>query len=202
MEKPRRQTSTRSILLGGVLPLIAYTVIEEYYGVKWGLLAGMVLGVGEIISEKIQFGQVEKITWAGNGLLFGMGLISLFTGEGIWFKLQPAIMETVMAVLLIGSVIFKHPFLVVMAEKQGTFEKFPEPAREQVKAAFSGLTFRMGIFLLLHAVLATWAAFYWSTRAWALLKGVGFTGSMFVYMIIEVLLIRKSLRAERSNPVK
>lgn len=185
--------NTRALLLAGLLPLILFTIVEEYYGTLWGLVAGMVFGVGEIIYEWVSRRKVETMTWVGNGMLLGLGSISLFTREGIWFKMQPAILETVMGCLLIGSAIIGKPFLLMMAQKQNLFERVPPPAVPQLKAAFKGLTARIGVFFLIHAAIATWAALYWSTRAWALLKGVGFTVSLLLYMGVEVLLLRKRM---------
>lgn len=190
----------RSLFFGGLLPVIAYSLVEEYYGVKWGLVTGMVLGIGEIVYEKTKNGKVEAITWIGNGLLLGMGTISLFTGEGIWFKLQPAIIELGMAMFLILSVLMKKPLLVLMAEKQRMFDRYTEEGKRFFEEAFAGMTLRIGIFFLLHAALATWAALEWSTRAWALLKGVGFTGTVLVYMAAEVLLLRRKAAQLSSRP--
>lgn len=190
---PSQAGALRSLLLGGVLPVIVFTVLEEKYGTLWGLVGGMILGFGEIANEWRTQRKVDTITWIGNGLLIGMGLISLFTSEGLWFKLQPAILEAFMAVLLIGSVIVGKPFLALMAEKQNMYAQIPEPLHPVFRSRFKGMTFRIGIFFLLHAILATWAAVEWSTRAWALLKGVGFTASMILYMLVEMLFLRRKL---------
>ena len=97
-EAPRGgRAQALSFLLGGVVPLIAFTVIEEKYGTYWGLIAGLVFGAGEIAWELFRYRRVSKITWFGNGLLFIMGAISLMTNEGVWFKLQPAIIEAAFA---------------------------------------------------------------------------------------------------------
>jgi intracellular septation protein len=92
---------------------------------------------------------------------------------------------------LLGSLWLGKPFLLAALEKQG--RPIPEPMR----AALPGLTFRLALFLGVHAALATWAAFAWSTTAWAWLKGVGFTGSLLVYMGVEVWWLRRSLRPSR-----
>jgi intracellular septation protein len=194
------KSQLRSVFFGGLLPLIAYSLVEEYYGVKWGLVTGMILGIGEIIFEKTRNGKVETITWIGNGLILGMGTISLFTGEGIWFRLQPAIIELGMAIFLMASVAMGKSLLVMMAEKQKMFERFTPEGRQFFESAFNGLTLRIGFFFLLHAALATWAAFYWSTRAWALLKGVGFTASVVVYVGIEIILLRRRAAIQLRPP--
>lgn len=177
-----------SLFFGGLLPVIAFTVIEEKYGVIPGLVAGMIFGAGEVIYELVRFKKVSTITWVGNGLLLGLGAVSLVSSEGIWFKLQPALIEGGMFVFLVGSWVLKRPFLVLMLEKQNP------AAPEFVKQRMSGMTLRLGFFMLAHAVLATWAAFYWSTEAWALLKGIGLTVSILIYMGLEILVARRSLK--------
>ncbi|QDK47395.1 intracellular septation protein [Bdellovibrio sp. ZAP7] len=175
-----------AVFFAGLLPVIAFTVIEDQYGTIAGLIAGMVFGVGEICFELYKHKKVQKITWIGNGLLLVLGGVSLISDEGIWFKMQPAIMEAAFAIALWVSWFIKKPLIVVLAEQQG--QKLPE----FMKTRMSGMTFRMGIFFAAHAVLATWAALHWSSNAWALLKGVGLTVSLIVYMLLEVLYIRRS----------
>ena len=197
----RPQASVKSLLLGGILPVLVFTLVEEIYGTLWGLIVGMIFGVGEILHERIRYGKVDGITWFGNGILLVLGGVSLATQEGIWFKLQPALIEVGMGALLIGSWIVGKPFLGLMARKQKTLDQLPPSVRERFGQALSGLTLRLAIFFWLHAALATYAALYWSTRAWALLKGVGFTVSMLLYMLVEILVLRAQVRRAHENPV-
>lgn len=183
----------RTLVFGGVLPVVIFTVIETYYGTQWGLVAGVTFGIGEIFYEWFTKHKVETFTWIGNGMILGLGGISLFTQEGIWFKLQPAILELAMSLFIIGSSFVGRPLLVTMAEKQGMFERLPQATRPLFRSAFRHLSLRVGIFFLAHAALATWAAFSWTTTQWALLKGVGFTGSFILYLLTEVLLLRRSI---------
>ncbi len=192
--EPSKPQSVGKLLLGGVLPLIIYTFVEEYYGTFWGLICGMVFGVGEILYEKLKLGKVEWLTWLGNGLLLFFGGISLLTSEGVWFKLQPAILEAVMGGGMLFSHIVKKPFMVTMARKQNLFGQFPEPIRPLMEEQLAGFNFRCAFFFFIHAAIATWAAFHWSTRAWVILKGVGFTGTFFIYGVLEMIAIRKKIK--------
>ncbi len=185
---PSTKTQALAFFFGGLLPVIAFTLIEEKWGTVAGLVAGMIFGVGEIFYELIKNKKVSLITWIGNGLLLGLGAISLISNDGIWFKLQPALFEYGFFVFLIGSWIFKKPFLVLMMEKQNP------TAPEFLKQLMKGMTFRLSLFFLAHALLATWAAFYWSTESWALLKGDGLTVSMIFYMVLEVVVARMQLK--------
>ena len=178
----------RSLLLAGILPVIAFTVIEDQYGTVWGIIAGMVFGGGEILWEWQTQKKVQVMTWAGNALLFILGGISLFSQEGYWYKMQPAIIEALMAIAFLGSWIVRKPILLVMAKAQG---QMPPPV---VQGFMSGITARVGVFLGAHALLAAWAAIHWSTAQWALLKGVGFTVSFIVYLLAEVGLLRMRIK--------
>ena len=53
------------------------------------------------------------------------------------------------------------------------------------------MTARLGVFFAARTRgLATWAALKWSTAAWAALKGVGFTVSVVLYMVVESAYLR------------
>ncbi len=184
---PTAKSQALGLFFGGLLPVIAFTVIEEKYGVIAGLIAGMVFGFGEIVFELFKYKKVQTITWIGNGLLIGLGAISLVSTEGIWFKLQPAIFEFGFFIFLLFSWIMKKPFMKLMIEKQNP------TAPDFLKNAMSGITLRISFFFLFHSLLATYAALYWSTEAWAILKGVGLTVSMVLYMVFEMLWIRKKI---------
>lgn len=175
-----KPSSNKLVLLSGILPLVVYTLVEEIYGTKWGLIAGLVLGIFEIIFEKAMYKKVSTITWVVNLMVIALGAVSLYMDDGIWFKLQPAFAEFVMVVVLWGSILLKKPFLREMAAKQ-----MPNTPVHMLDF-FESITFRLGLFFLVHCALAVWAAYEWSTINWALLKGVGLTVSSIVYLAAEM----------------
>ena len=177
--------SNKLMLLSGVLPLVVYTIIEEVYGTYWGLVAGLVLGILEIIFEKMVYKKVSTVTWIVNAMVIALGCVSLYMNDGIWFKLQPAFAEAVMVIILWGSLVLKKPFLREMAAKQ-----MPNTPKAMLDF-FESITFRLGFFFLIHTLLAIWAAFNWSTLNWALLKGVGLTVSSVLYLGAEMWLFMK-----------
>jgi intracellular septation protein len=184
---------TRSLVFGGLLPIVAFTLIDSYGGPLWGTIAGMTFGIGEIIYEKVSLKKVSNITWISNLMILGLGVISILSDDGVWFKLQPALLEGFFALFLWASLFFKKNLLAMMAEKQ--MPQVPELLEKRLK----GLTLRLGFFFAGHALLATWAAISWSTLAWAALKGVGFMGSAVIYMLIEVLFLRRSVLLEQKK---
>lgn len=183
----------KSLLLGGLLPVLLFTVIEEAYGVVWGLVAGMGCALFEVIWEWRSQGKVDPITWFGSGAMLVLGGVSLLTKEGVWFRLQPALLEALMAGALVGSVLIGKPLLTAMAKKQGVLAQLPPAAVPAFESRMRGLTLRVGLFFMVHAALAVWAALAWSVRAWAFLKGVGFTVTFFIYLGCEVWVMRRRM---------
>ncbi len=169
------------LLFGGILPVIAFAVVEEKYGVIWGTIAGMFFGVGEVIYEKLKLKKVSGVTWFSNFLVLGLGALSLISADGVWFKLQPAIFLFSFAGILLGSSLLKKPLLLAMAAKQNP--NLPPAA----VTLFGAMNTRLSFVFFFLSGLATWAALYWSTEAWAFLKSVGIFIILVIYMAGEIL---------------
>lgn len=183
MTKPAR-SPLLLFLFGGLLPVISFALVEEYYGVLWGCVAGMVFGIGEILYEKIALKTVSGITWFSNALILILGGLSLISEDGIWFKLQPALVLLCFGAIVVGSSIINRPLLTAMALKQRP--DLPLAALEML----TGLNFRVGILFLALAGLSTWAAYSWSTEAWAFLKSFGVLIILVLYIVGETLIRR------------
>jgi intracellular septation protein len=174
----------RQIIFGGILPLVLFSVVEEYYGPIWGTIVAIIFGIGEMAFEYHRDKKISPLTLGSNAFIIALGLITIFTNDGIWFKLQPAILELAIAIVLIVSVIRKKDLLSAMMKAQG--QSIPE----NLIHFLPSLTFRLSLFFIFHSGLATWAAFYWSTEAWIALKGIGLTVSMVVYLFLEFYFLR------------
>lgn len=183
-----KSAQLKTLFWGGIAPVILFTILEEKFGTVYGLIAGMIYGVGEVLFEYYRYKKVSRITLISNAMIIILGFISLWTNEGYWFKLQPAILEFVFFSVLFGSWVIKKPFLKTMSEAQGT--EMPEVVKENL----SGMTLRISFFFLIHSILAYYAALHWSTESWALLKGVGLTVSFIVYLVVEVFILKYRTR--------
>ncbi len=175
-----------------LFPVILFTLVEEYGGLTWALILSVVYAFTELSWEWFRYRTLSKLTLFSNFMVVGLSAVSYFTQDGMWFKLQPAILELVMAVILMGSFLMKKPLLVGMMEQQG------HAVNEPMRHFFNGLTFRMGGFFLVQSGLAVVASIYWSTEVWAFLKSIGIMVMMVLYMLIEVFIFRKKL----SNSMK
>jgi intracellular septation protein len=191
------RSSLRALFLGGVLPVIAFALVEEWYGTIGGLIAGVVFGVSELTYEYVRFRKVQGVTIAGSALVIILGGLSLIEGNAVLFKLQPAFLLFAFAGFLLVSSAMKRPFLVEMSQKQMTArgQKIPEEARLRM----GKMNTRIGVCLLAIGFLSIHAAYYWSTPAWAFLKGIGAPAILIIYMCVEILVLRKTARARQKQ---
>lgn len=181
LEKP---LSGKQQILLTLIPVILFTLAEEWGGLSWALGLSVIYAVFELSWEFWRFHKISGMTLFSNAMVVGLSLVSYYTQDGMWFKLQPAILEVAMAVILIGSFLLKKPMLIALMEQQG------HSVTDEMRHFFGGLTLRMGYFFLFQAGLAVFAALYWSTEIWAFLKSVGVLVMMVLYMLIEVFIHR------------
>ncbi len=183
-----RKSAVTSFLLGGLLPIVAFVVVEQIYGLKGGVIAGLVFCVGEIAWELRKSGKVQGITILSSALILILGALSLWEDDGIFFKLQPAIFMAVFAVVFFLSSLLGRPFLLELSRKQNP--NLPLALSERLR----GMNIRLGLLFVGLAGLSAYAAFYWSTAAWATLKAAGLPVIMVFYILLEMVWIRASGR--------
>ena len=176
--------SAKKQLLLTVLPLLLFVVVEEWGGLTWALILAIVYAIVELSWEWRRYQRISGMTLFSNVMIIGLSLLSYYTQDGFWFKMQPAILELALASFLIGSFVLKKPMLVLMMQQQG------HNLNPMMYHFFSGLTLRMGFFFVVQAGLAAYASLYWSTQSWAFLKSVGILIMMVIYMLIEVAIFR------------
>lgn len=186
--KAQGKQQLKTLFWGGLAPVILFTLIEDQYGIIYGLVAGMIYAVLEILYEFYRYKKVSKLTIVSNTMILALGGVSLLTNEGAWFKLQPALLEFLFFIILFGSWLIKKPLLSKLAEQNNA--SLPEV----IKSNMSAMTFRVSLFFLTHAVLAYYAAFYWTTEQWAWLKGVGLAVSFVIYLVFEMIYLRFKIK--------
>ena len=183
-----KNQALRQFLLGGLLPIIAFTVAEAIHGTVAGLIAGMIFGIGEMAYELWTLKRIQGITLASNALVLVLGGLALWSDDSAFFKLQPAILVFAFALFLLGSSWLRKPLLLELLKKQG---------REVPPAAIptlTGMNFRLGLCMIVVGAAGVHAAYYWATAAWATYKAVGAPAMIAAYMLVEVLLARRRLK--------
>lgn len=179
-------TSKKSMLkmmLISLAPILAFIFVEEYYGPKAGVIAGISLGILETAFLYITEKRLDKFSLGSTLLIVVMGSLSLFTGDQLFFKLKPAVVNIVMIMVLIGTIIMKKPIMLIFARKQFG-ENFTPNA--YMLSYFTGISWRLSILLLIHTVMIIYSALYMSNTAWGFVTKGGSFILMGIYLVLEL----------------
>ncbi len=183
--------STYLSLFLGLLPLIAFVVVDALLSIKAALLTTVFMAIGEAIWTYITFKELDSVTIFTLVSVLIMALISYKKQTPIFIKLQPAILSAVFATGLIVSYLINRPFILLMMEKYNGFA--PTAMEQQLKTLLTQNWFRqmlvtntwtMGVMLYVHGIVTTFAAFKLGNWWWLALRGIGFYIFLFASMIL------------------
>ena len=169
-----KQSMIKNMLIS-FLPLLIFVVAEDFLSdhypeaaaTRYALILALVMGLGQALYIFVTEKRLDRMVLFDTGLIIILGGVSLISGNDIFFKLKPALVQFVMVIML-GVVAFLKPKLLL--EMSGRFMQGVMMEEAQLKAmqqSAKGLV----LILFLHAFLIVYAAFYMSKKDWAFISG-------------------------------
>jgi len=154
-------------LLPGFIPLFVFIAIDEIWGTRAGLIAALVIGVGELAWIWIKEKQFDRFVLFDTFLLLVLGSVSIWLDNELFFKLKPGLMELILCAVLAVSAFSKLNIVGLMTQR---YMKELEMNEQQTAQLRKTLQLMLFVFLI-HTVLVFYAAFYLSNEAWAFISG-------------------------------
>ncbi len=176
-----------SVLFFGILPLLAFVIIDSFAGLKSGLLAAIFFALVEAIYTLVVYKTIDGLTIGSTLLVLVFGFLSFKANKDIYFKLQPVFLGVLFGLVLLVTQLLGKPLLVSMTEKYQFM--FPESSRAMlVSPTFLAMLARLSGVLawgfLIHAALVAYAAFRMNKWWWLLIRGIGLYVMMFLCMLL------------------
>ncbi|MFZ4619528.1 MAG: NUDIX domain-containing protein [Bacteroidota bacterium] len=178
------------ILLPGLLPLIVFILVDEFYGTTAGLIVAVAFGIGQLLLTYIKDKVFDTFVLFDTLLIVVLGGISLLLDNDIFFKLKPAIVGSILCVML-GVSSFSSMNLVVMMSKR--YLKGIEINDAQVQQLTRSAKILFYLFSF-HTLLVIYSAFLMSTEAWAFISTILFYLLFGVYFLYELVNNKIALR--------
>lgn len=179
-----RKTLVKNLSLG-FLPLLVFIAADELFGLTTGLVVAICFGLAEAAFTYWREQRLDRFILFDTGLIVLLGLTSLLLHNDIFFKLKPALVESILVILLGVSAFSNNPILIRMS---GRYMKGLEFSEQQIRQ-MQVLMRRMFYVIALHTGLIFYSAFYMSTEAW------GFISGGLFYLVIGVLFAVEFIRA-------
>lgn len=183
-------------LIPGLLPLFVYVLADELWGSLIGLYVALGFGVLELAYSYFRFKKIEKFVLLDIGLLLLLGSISVILNDDIFFKLKPAFIELIFAVLIAVSVYSSRNIVFEMSKRY--MSSIPVSPEAEIKL---NKTLKVLLYLtVFHILLVVYSAYFMSKEAWAFISGVLFYLIILGYFGVEILINRlKSRNPETSE---
>ncbi len=178
------------VLLPGLLPLIVFILVDEFYGTTAGLIVAVAFGIGQLLLTYSKDKVFDTFVLFDTLLIVVLGGISLLLDNDIFFKLKPAIVGSILCVML-GVSTFSSMNLVVMMSRR--YLKGIEINDAQVQQLTRSAKILFYLFSF-HTVLVVYSAFFLSTEAWAFISTILFYLLFGVYFLYEVVNNKLALR--------
>ncbi|MCK5856549.1 MAG: NUDIX domain-containing protein [Bacteroidales bacterium] len=150
-------------MLPGLLPILIFIIADEIWGTTIGIYTAVGVGIIQLVFIGIKEGRLERFVLVDTALIIGMGGISLILHDDIFFKLKPAIIESILAVVLGISAFSSKNILMKMSERYMKdlvlHEKQILQMKQQVRELF--------YIVVLHIIMVIYSAYFLSNEAWA-----------------------------------
>ncbi|RMI26774.1 MAG: NUDIX domain-containing protein, partial [Calditrichaeota bacterium] len=183
----------------GFLPLLVFVAADELFGLKVGLMVAVGFGLAEAGWVYFREGRLDRFILFDTALITALGGISFLLENDIFFKIKPALIESILAGLLAVTGFSTNPLLIRMT---GRYMKGIEFNPEQIRH-MRRMMRRMFFLVVAHVGLTLYAAFYLSTEAWGFISGGMFYILMGAMVTVEFVRTRwqrrKMLREFRDD---
>lgn len=184
------RTQLLKILLPGLLPLIVFILVDEFYGTTAGLIVAVAFGAGQLLLTYAKEKFFDTFVLFDTLLIVALGGISLLLENDIFFKLKPAVIGAILCAVL-GVSGFSSTNLFAMMSRR--YMKGIEIDDAQIRQLTRSARILFVLFSF-HTALVVYAAFFLSTEAWAFISTVLFYLLFGGYFLVEFVNAQLALR--------
>lgn len=175
-----------SFLIFGLLPLLAFVVIDAFLGLKSGLIAAIIFAVLECAYTIYSFGDLDLLSIVSLSFVLIFAFISLKTNKAIYIKMQPVFLGIIFGVVIFIFQFLDRPILLEMADKYQNL--FPKDLgislnNKSFREVLSKTSLNLGFGFFAHSILVGFAAMRLSNWWWLAIRGLGFYLMMAICVI-------------------
>jgi isopentenyldiphosphate isomerase/intracellular septation protein A len=163
----------------GFIPLLIFIIADELFGTRIGLLAAITVGMFELTFYYLKYRLIEKFVLFDVGLIIALGSVSILLENDLFFKLKPALVETILLILLGIHAFSDKPLLFMLGKRYMKDIAIDETQMDIMRNLVKLLFF----IVLFHILLIIYAAYNLSSEAWAFVSG-GLFYIIFVVIFI------------------
>ena len=186
--------------LPGLIPLVIFIIADELWGTETGLYIAITSGLAELAFYYIRTRKIDRYILLDTLLLVVLGGISILLENEIFFKIKPAIIESILLIVIAFSLWGPKNLILTMSQRYvgeiRLTDGMEQVMKKNMKIMLAIITF--------HILLVLYSAEYMSDEAWAFISGglfYIFFGLWFAGIWIFTRLKNRKYRNEEWLPV-
>jgi len=169
-------------LLPGFLPILVYILADSLFGEQLGLLIAIGFGLAELLYRYVKDKRFDSFIILDVSLITVLGLLSILLNTPLFFKMKPAVIETLLITFLLYSLYSSKNILGMMMARYSS-NTMPVPSKGQIRHLVGPLI----VILAIHSILTVISALWMSKEIWAFVSGGLFYIFFFSYFIVRIL---------------
>jgi len=173
----------------GVVPIIAFVLLDSFADKKKALWGALFLGAGEVAFSLYVIGGLDYLSLLAFAFLALFIFASLKTKNDVYFKSSGALMNLFFAVVLLGAkFLFDKNIFLDMAIKYKMIEMLRQSGQvvseEWLAHYFTVVNQQLPWWLIGHSVLVIYAALKWNKWLWMAIRVPGFYVMLMIAGVI------------------
>lgn len=166
---------------------ITATVKPDLVPIMLATIAVIIATFVQVIWAKLKHGKVDKTLWISALLIVVLGGFTLYLQDDSFIKWKPTILYWVFA----GTIIVSHYLF-----KKNIIRSMMDQNVELPEHVWMKMNLSWAVFFTVLGFINLFVAKNFSTDTWATFKLFGATGLMFVFIILQILMMNKYLPKE------
>jgi intracellular septation protein len=169
---------------------INYQVDPQHLPILLATATAILATIAQIIWVKWRHGKVDTMLWISFVIIAVFGGATLALHDEAFIKIKPTALYWLFAlVMLFSNFLFKKNLIRSMMQEK---MELPDRVWGQMNLAWSGLFIALG-------VLNLYVAWNYPTDTWVNFKLFGVSGIMFVFIILQAILLSKYLDTSKKE---
>jgi len=169
---------------------IADQADPQHLPVLLATATAIIATMAQIIWVKFRHGTVDTMLWVSFAIIVIFGGATLLLHDEAFIKVKPTALYWLFAlVLLFSKILFKKNLIRSLMQEKMTL---PDRIWGQLNLAWSG-------FFIFLGILNLYVAWNFPTDTWVSFKLFGATGIMFVFIILQAMMVAKHIEADKKE---
>lgn len=169
---------------------IGYQADPLHLPVLFATATAIIATLAQIIWVKLKHGKVDTMLLVSFAIILVFGGATLLLHDEGFIKIKPTALYWLFALaLLFSKILFKRNLIRSLMEEK---MKLPEHIWTQLNLAWSG-------FFIFLGILNLYVAWNFPTDTWVNFKLFGATGIMFIFIILQTIVIAKHMESDKKD---